>query len=47
MHIKQNSQNGGITRVTTKEQNEEELGQLISWSLKSRVTVACMGMDVS
>lgn len=43
MHIKQKSQNGGITRVTTKEQNEEELGQLISWSLKIRVTVACMG----
>lgn len=47
MHIKQKSQNGGITRVTTKEQNEEELGQLISWSLKIRVTVACMGVDVS
>lgn len=46
MHIKQKSQNGGITRVTTKEQNEV-LGQLISWSLKSRVTVACMGVDVS
>lgn len=42
MHIKQISQNGGSTRITTKEQNEE-LGQLIFWFLKIRVTVACMG----